>query len=91
LPHRICYPRWQPRGGKDGEETQRGRTGASLGRAIGARHRSGAVDDKAQILDELVAVTGYHRKHSIRVLSSAIAEVAVMKARLRAVALTLDR
>ena len=49
-------------------------TRRELVRAIGERYRSGAMDDKARILDELVAVTGYHRKHSIRVLSSVTAE-----------------
>jgi hypothetical protein len=44
-----------------------------LVRAIGERYRSGSVDAKARILDEFVAVTGYHRKHSIRVLNSATA------------------
>ena len=44
-----------------------------LVRAIGERYRSGSVDAKARILDEFVEVTGYHRKHSIRVLNSATA------------------
>lgn len=44
-----------------------------LVRAIGERYRSGSMDAKARILDEFVAVTGYHRKHSIRVLNSATA------------------
>lgn len=44
-----------------------------LVRAIGERYRSGSVDGKARNLDEFVAVTGYHRKHSIRVLNSAAA------------------
>ncbi len=36
--------------------------------AIVERYRSGRRDDKRRILDEFVAVTGYHRKHAIRVL-----------------------
>lgn len=55
-----------------------------LVRAIGERYRAGAVDAKARILDEFVAVTGYHRKHSIRVLNStAGATVAARPPRLR--------
>ncbi len=44
-----------------------------LVQAISARYRSAATNEKARILDEFVAVTGYHRKHSIRLRSSAIA------------------
>lgn len=32
------------------------------------RYRRGSIGEKKLILDELVAVTGYHRKHAIRVL-----------------------
>ena len=46
-----------------------------LVRAIGERYREAARQDKLRILDEFVAVTGYHRKHSIRVLNSAAAAV----------------
>jgi hypothetical protein len=38
--------------------------------AIRERYRSALALDKQRILDEFVAVTGYHRKHAIRVLSS---------------------
>jgi len=33
------------------------------------RYRSGSREGKCRILDEFVAVTGYHRKHAIRLLS----------------------
>ncbi len=39
--------------------------------AIGARYRAGSREEKLRILDEFVAVTGYHRKHSIRLLNTA--------------------
>ena len=32
------------------------------------RYRAAAVGEKVKILDEFVALTGYHRKHAIRVL-----------------------
>lgn len=42
-----------------------------LVRAVGERYRRAAKVEKLRILDEFVAVTGYHRKHSIRVLNTA--------------------
>jgi len=39
--------------------------------AVGARYRDSSRDAKHKILDEFVALTGYHRKHAIRVLRSA--------------------
>ena len=36
--------------------------------ALRARYRGAAVADKVKILDEFVALTGYHRKHAIRML-----------------------
>jgi len=33
------------------------------------RYRQSSCSEKQQILDEVVAVTGYHRKYAIRVLS----------------------
>ena len=44
--------------------------------AIGERYRAGSKQDKARILDELVAVTGFHRKHSIRVLKHVVPSAA---------------
>jgi hypothetical protein len=38
---------------------------------IRARYRAAGRADKLRILDEFVAVTGYHRKHVIRMLNSA--------------------
>lgn len=37
-------------------------------RAIGERYRASRRVEKKQILDEFVAVTGFHRKHAIRVI-----------------------
>src|SRR4051794_788077 len=43
-------------------------TRSELVEAIIERYRSSGRTDKQRILDEFVAVTGYHRKHAIRVL-----------------------
>ena len=43
-------------------------TRSELVEAIIERYRSSDRADKQRILDEFVAVTGYHRKHAIRVL-----------------------
>lgn len=37
--------------------------------AVGRRYRASPGSERSQILDEFVRVTGYHRKHAIRVLS----------------------
>lgn len=37
--------------------------------AIGIRYRTAAQADRRKILDEFVGLTGYHRKHAIRVLA----------------------
>lgn len=39
-----------------------------LVQAIGDRYRAGSRQEKARILDEFAAVTGFHRKHFIRLL-----------------------
>src|SRR4051812_39905361 len=39
-----------------------------LVRAIAERYRRAAVMEKGRILDEFVSVTGYHRKHAMRLL-----------------------
>ena len=36
--------------------------------AIALRYREASRPEKTQILDEFVQVTGYHRKHALRVL-----------------------
>ena len=36
--------------------------------ALRGRYRCAAFGDRIRILDEFVALTGYHRKHAIRVL-----------------------
>jgi hypothetical protein len=43
-------------------------TRAELVAAITARYRVGDRSERSRILDEFVAVTGYHRKHAIRLL-----------------------
>src|SRR5450631_4774574 len=42
-----------------------------LVQALRERYQRGARGDKSRILTEFVAVSGYHRKHAIRVLSGA--------------------
>ena len=55
-----------------------------LVRAIGARYRASTRVEKKQILDEFVAVTGFHRKHAIRVIgASALPEQPRRRPRLR--------
>jgi len=44
-------------------------TQQELVQAIGERYRTVSADQKGRILDEFVALTGYHRKHAIRVLN----------------------
>ena len=39
--------------------------------AVRARYGAGSRGEKRKILDELIAVTGLHRKHAIRVLTTA--------------------
>ncbi|MFC3110960.1 transposase family protein [Undibacterium arcticum] len=48
--------------------------------AIGDRYRTAPKADKAKILDEFSTLTGYHRKHAIRVLNGAGTESAVTPA-----------
>ena len=43
-------------------------TRAELIAAVGSRYRASSREEKARILDEFVAVSGYHRKHAIRLL-----------------------
>jgi hypothetical protein len=39
--------------------------------AVAARYRAAGRNQKKEILDEFVKVTGFHRKHAIRVLKNA--------------------
>ena len=48
----------------------RAETTKELRRAIADRYRQSNKSDKHCILDEFVALTGYHRKHAIRVLAA---------------------
>ena len=59
-------------------------TRRALLKAIGERYRAGTKDVKLRILDEFVAVTGYHRKHAIRLFNEDPREgVAARRPRLR--------
>src|SRR3954447_4541443 len=42
--------------------------------AVAARYRSSPRADRARILDEFTAVTGYHRKHAMRLLRTSPSE-----------------
>lgn len=44
-------------------------TRQELVQAVGQRYRTVSAEEKGRILDEFVALTGYHRKHPIRVLN----------------------
>ena len=48
-------------------------TRKELVEALRLRYRSAAFGDRIKILDEFVALTGYHRKHAIRVLREDVA------------------
>ena len=43
--------------------------------AIGQRYKTASVTKKRRTLDELTAVTGYHRKHAIRIRRKSAAGV----------------
>jgi len=43
-------------------------TRAELVAAMSCRYVSGGRDEKARMLDEFVALTGFHRKHAMRLL-----------------------
>ena len=70
-------------------------TRKALVEALRLRYRSAAFGDRIKILDEFVALTGYHRKHAIRVLREEIATAKAARTRNRiydeAVRQTLDR
>jgi hypothetical protein len=60
-----------------------GATRVELISAIGERYGLGSRAEKLHILDEFVAVTGYHRKHAIRVLNGRAAKRKKRRARKR--------
>ena len=51
-----------------------------LVRAVAGRYQLAAKDQKARILDEFVAVTGHHRKHSIRILNTTATSTVLTRA-----------
>lgn len=48
---------------------------------LGKRYRKGTIKEKGHILDEFVKVSGYHRKHAIRLLSTEKKPELVLKSR----------
>ena len=46
-----------------------------LVRAVAARYGTATKAEKARILDEFVAISGYHRKHAIRLLTVGLCPV----------------
>ncbi|MDX9716368.1 MAG: transposase family protein [Thauera sp.] len=49
-------------------------TRRELVNALSARYRTGTLRERSAILDEFVAITGYHRKHAIRLLAKPASE-----------------
>lgn len=43
--------------------------------ALSKRYRNACRSEKSRILDEFIALTGYHRKHAIRVLGDSTCDV----------------
>jgi len=58
-------------------------TRKELVQALRVRYRSAALSDRVTILDEFVALTGYHRKHAIRLLREEISPAKAARARNR--------
>ena len=58
-------------------------TRKELTEALRGRYRSATFGDRIKILDEFVALTGYHRKHAIRVLGVEAAGAKVVAVRNR--------
>jgi hypothetical protein len=69
LPHEVCYQCGRPK-----EDTMARKVSAEtrqeLLQAIRERYRGGLKEEKLRILDEFIAVTGYHRKHVIRLFNA---------------------
>jgi hypothetical protein len=64
-------------------ETISGEARRELVQAVGARYRAGTRHEKRRILDEFVAVTGWHRKHAIRTLNAEGAQQPMRRPRAR--------
>jgi hypothetical protein len=58
-------------------------TRKELVEALHERYRNGAFGDRIKILDEFVALSGYHRKHAIRVLHAEFATATAARTRNR--------
>ena len=58
-------------------------TRKELVEALRERYRSAMFGDRVKILDEFVALTGYHRKHAIRVLRDEVTKTSAARARNR--------
>jgi hypothetical protein len=58
-------------------------TRKELVEALRVRYSGAAFGDRIKILDEFVALTGYHRKHAIRVLGEEIAAAKMVRTRNR--------
>jgi len=51
--------------------------------ALRARYRPAPLDDRIKILDEFVSLTGYHRKHAIRLLREVVLPASAARSRQR--------
>ena len=58
-------------------------TRKELVQALRARYGGAAFGERIKILDEFVALTGYHRKHAIRVLRDEVTKTSATRARNR--------
>jgi hypothetical protein len=58
-------------------------TRRELTAAVGQRYREASRAEKARILDEFVVVTGFHRKHAMRLLRGDIGQPSVRRTRRR--------
>lgn len=58
-------------------------TRRELTAAVGQRYREASRTEKARILDEFVIVTGFHRKHAMRLLRGDIGQSSVRRTRRR--------
>jgi hypothetical protein len=58
-------------------------TRKELVEAVGERYRAGRREEKRQILEEFIELTGYHRKHAIRALNRVTEKVSEQRGRRR--------